>query len=895
MKQVLINLRSWIVGLTPGPVGYTIGGALAIFAIAQILTEWQPGFRPFTTYGEVYVDSPEVYTRQRLVNDRYAQDHWLRTKLEGLNDGFQPLAARRSSNNSVFVRAQTASEQSKDGDGSDSAQVSVAAEVEGLSQLMSMHAIEVEASVRTALRQAILENQLDDRHDLSGNSIYGFKFDTTVISGTNTRRRAFVRIKTKVAGPRDRAGPDRVLTFDDYLLYPNSGDPNLSPVLSSAYKDYGALYTDWLQDVEQRLDRYAQTLVNVRGLRAPTEDELALRRRIDDEVKRRQGNLIVSQAKGAAQPAEDVISPRFAAADSTDPIGLESAMSERLLDLLKTQSEERITPDGRKEKVCWVAVEDYTFTRSSQEAELLWNVLETVLAISKTDIDKAQWKDAQGVYSLTQAGVTAGADSEDWSEAKKSNSLDPNEQVGTVELSLEPPWGEFYKIKASINDACNWEFDVEPVMDNFVILREPPAGAVVPPLPKETAKANGTALAPSKANGTALGPPKAKYFPLFGLEAPAVDCEAGTEGGAASCPRTHSYTVVSKYYGELGSFQEFEEKKPKYPIGSLPDAYFDALIRQLDEKCAATNVPDHQTCEIGVYFQTGLLSLIRHLIDQDSYAYAVLPKNEVSGLISDQVNTGFVDVLMRSANVAVSASDAVSESRTLSAVVGFSDSSASENGSIDFGWLFDPRVAGGSLQKSQMALISVPAWDDEIEFVVKSGWIDRHGREIERLTQDFEIAVALPPDFEAFETIIFGRGNDTRRQPIVHMDLLPENEQTVRMKGCIANSVLIPGRRLWRSTTVTLGAHEAAKITVLPNMDGIIATFPAFSDDEIDAMTDQEKIRVWTSEGMVQTGLSVNLLPCTSGARSSVVEASTSEDGDQSIPVKADAETGDQG
>jgi hypothetical protein len=37
--------------------------------------------------------------------------------------------------------------------------------------------------------------------------------------------------------------------------------------------------------------------------------------------------------------------------------------------------------------------------------------------------------------------------------------------------------------------------------------------------------------------------------------------------------------------------------------------------------------------------------------------------------------------------------------------------------------------------------------------------------------------------------------------------------------------LLIPGSRLWRSATVTLGAQRADRLVVLPNMDGIIAEF----------------------------------------------------------------------
>ena len=37
--------------------------------------------KPGTTFGKIYVDTPEVYSRERLVNDRFQQDAWLREKL----------------------------------------------------------------------------------------------------------------------------------------------------------------------------------------------------------------------------------------------------------------------------------------------------------------------------------------------------------------------------------------------------------------------------------------------------------------------------------------------------------------------------------------------------------------------------------------------------------------------------------------------------------------------------------------------------------------------------------------------------------------------------------------------------------------------------------------------
>ena len=38
-----------------------------------------------TSLGEIYIDSPEIYTRERLVNDRFREDAWLKEMLKLLS------------------------------------------------------------------------------------------------------------------------------------------------------------------------------------------------------------------------------------------------------------------------------------------------------------------------------------------------------------------------------------------------------------------------------------------------------------------------------------------------------------------------------------------------------------------------------------------------------------------------------------------------------------------------------------------------------------------------------------------------------------------------------------------------------------------------------------------
>jgi hypothetical protein len=57
---------------------------------------------------------------------------------------------------------------------------------------------------------------------------------------------------------------------------------------------------------------------------------------------------------------------------------------------------------------------------------------------------------------------------------------------------------------------------------------------------------------------------------------------------------------------------------------------------------------------------------------------------------------------------------------------------------------------------------------------------------------------------------------------------------------------LLLGRNLWRSSVVTLGNQTADRITVLPNMNGIIAHIDSVRKPP---QTSQPVLDVWTSEG----------------------------------------------
>lgn len=259
-----------------------------------------------TTFGEIYVDRPEVYTRERLVNDRLKQDAWLREQLE-LTDklvfGVQGLADIRSfqglsttagveanplivqlrqarleqelagigreeqlaelehrknvlnllqgiqnlsdgTTNIDLVNAQAGSAEAESESGAaDTEQESSQRDAEkgaaptgvqrpesqsftdlfgqtpsdGLRKTVGtaspIDAFRDKLAYREELRSEIIENALDDRHDLRGNTLYRLKFDATVVPERDTSAWAVVAVQLR--GPFEDKGCDCRGTKED--------------------------------------------------------------------------------------------------------------------------------------------------------------------------------------------------------------------------------------------------------------------------------------------------------------------------------------------------------------------------------------------------------------------------------------------------------------------------------------------------------------------------------------------------------------------------------------------------------------------------------------------------------------------------------------------------------
>ncbi len=718
---------------------------------------------PGSTTGAIYVDSPEVYTRERLVNDRYDQDHWLRERLEDLNRAenllsghlFQHASVGRTNDDIIEKPAapmqqpapmQNPPTSQSQSAGKDTAKTKTPKASVRPGVLPFDQEFRVRSAIRDTIRQLILENMLDDRHDLTGNSVYGLKFDTTVVPGTHTRRRAFVRIRLTAPEPftpgltePETVGPDNVVPkfFAEYYRRTKGRDWNILYGGSAALEEPYKRYHDWLQNIDVRLNQtWLEAFDNSNNQCEPTSSE---------------------ENKDIDRPGEE-----FARKYVND-------LTNQTIDIV-------LGVPGNRVKI----LEQLKPMRVSLGVGKNW------LAIDAIELP------------------------EPWSRYMRITRERYTRKDGSYGCSDKPLFHVFQVIE-NVNI-----FDVQ---DDSLPVWASEKG----------------------------------HVPWHGVGNKLFSYRAST-----------TLSIVN-----------FESRIPKY-VPSTQEFNYILAQDNLRKTCDFGNILSAK-CKNKIYnyaiLPSGLFNFIQDVASTDAYSYAIFPRNDVVAVMSDSTldaavprddGTGnwfrFVQALRKS------------ESRSV--LVGFGDSSAgathkTKGGSglpqstVEFGWVISARGDMEPVHKAQMALVSVPVWADSLDLKVTVGWLDRESGEHVR-QGPYDVRVPLPVQIEAFDSLL--RGRKFPRQPKIRRDLL---DSGVVVDACRRARILIPGVRLWRSASVTLGAQRADRISVLPNMKGIIATFneveiPHSAEEssgndtkcstrkrgETDDWSIYVPLRVWTSEGM---------------------------------------------
>lgn len=259
-------------------------------------------------------------------------------------------------------------------------------------------------------------------------------------------------------------------------------------------------------------------------------------------------------------------------------------------------------------------------------------------------------------------------------------------------------------------------------------------------------------------------------------------------------------------------------------------------------------------------------AVTNNLVNTDMYAYAVTPAETVqriSDVASRQELTDFIlsmNALVGSAagieqylNVINSNQGVYNAIRRQPLVVGYTKMQ-SNNEPINLGWILGPKFSTSNdgksaqfrhsaTQQSVNAQISVPGWWPSFTIKTSYSWIDEHGNIIKKSinkTTNSSKSIVLPANL-ADITQSLNRFSKSSK---------PNPQKDHTYSGTLGSpaSFLIAGDNLWRSTVVTLGGQKADRIEVLPSMKGIIAYFEKLQ------LSGKNNLRVWTSDGDADAG-----------------------------------------
>ncbi len=207
MWKEIINqwdlLIDWIKQYPKKTAGVGAGFLFALLIVGHIWPKLGMNLQWMETEGEILVDEPKVYTRERLVNDRFTEEAWLNEQLEDIKSAnFRTSQAKMSGVNSQHSDVALKAAKS-DGNATKSEQpsnTSTQTDTAVLEKAQSDIApsptdtFSEMLDYRDKVRNELMRIQLDDRHDIEGNTLYRLNFDAAIIPGANTHATAAIQV-----------------------------------------------------------------------------------------------------------------------------------------------------------------------------------------------------------------------------------------------------------------------------------------------------------------------------------------------------------------------------------------------------------------------------------------------------------------------------------------------------------------------------------------------------------------------------------------------------------------------------------------------------------------------------------------------------------------------------
>jgi hypothetical protein len=809
-------------------------GVSALLAVAVLI--YVELFRSEShTYGRITISSPEVFTRERLVNDRYQQDAWLRMQLRkeiscSSNATVQITQVRKASGS-------LGTSDSSSSPGTQESPQASPANTADTPKVLDWDCFEEALDYREQIRSLLIENQLDDRHDLNGTSLFRFKFDIAVVPGRNTESLATVKV-TIASGDSPLAAGTAATESRPHKAGrgPASTEQCPNRAENIDLKPWEPVYVEWIESIERRLNQ------TQKEQRQRYDNNALSRSDYSDIINYLKGVYGLDTVKGL-QSCE-VAAPE--ALEKVDALPLELAGHTQWKQCLRSITKPQITQYSGKGSYLFQYNPSNTDTAASRDKP----------QVATAPFDQANRTHdpallAQGAldsklddyFARRSVLLVLGID-EPLLSASGLGGVSGSIFARLLKLSFLHHSNSI-SLTGSANPAT--PFVVAPRTYRLI-------GIDKSQISEERYKQilKDSAATSSLQTNEHRGAPEDEWRFLL------------REGGYASykprcgMPTTDQGHAIEVLGDDVGISQ----------VGLGEDS---ALLQDFPITAAELQ----PTSEPGIYWvraQTGLYNFVSQLQSHaQPYTYAVAPQENGMMLHLRKSAGRHFDV---GANVAgkLAAKDQMAtedsadsdEMRHIASIVGFGE--ADRGHKATFGWVINPQdmnTHNGQLKFNQSlkkyavaALVSVPSWWRSLSITAVTAWRDPSGRDHEVTTEE-PVHIEIPSDFEAFESTVLGsQGPELDESALdpIRLTAGPKTQQ-----------VLIPGRRLWRSTEVTLGDKPADSIGVLPNMKGIIATFQGIEDSSTpdekasicgkrtgrDDVEIKRTVRVWTSQGAV--------------------------------------------
>jgi hypothetical protein len=810
-----------------------VAAGIAVFVITGLYggyllwdrVDWTP-----ETEGTIFVETPQVYTRERLVNDRFVQESWLRSELEAKPAYGPSETATTTSRRAIGVRTAPA------GSGA-SPNAPAPADQSGpanADQATGRAAPGIPPSVDFLLRNAhrelvrahLIENQLDDRHDIRGTTIYMLKFDASVLPGNNTRKAAFVRVGVTQDAPS--SDPRKLDTVVQKYLQLGSDEP---PAADPELADDFALYSDWRRSLRDRFNsqfsgilrrftanefRYAEYYEMMTSLDRDPTKELFVSQTNSLAKLQAEREILGRQRRDERFLGDLDHSFHFAAksilsnAAEKKPLPTFKWLIEVLKNRVPTEPIKPPESQITKQNPLYAALLKYAVQRFGK-------VVLGDNSLRLRDLRPDEMKPDEIANSPTAL-------------AAQSRTLDPFVSIALAE------------------DAKNGHIQPEIDVDARELFLVAFDAAEV-----ETIYQN-KCLGP---NGQDLQEAFEKNYSLMGQY---------RESG-------RNVRVFNVTIGRDG--HPYPQSLLPIKI-STPEAFKQFFSATYDTPAAAPFDSCLKFARMRV-LDVGWLNFVAGILDMQTYTYATFPRYDA--LVTDSTfDASRAEALAVDLQTARTSGEMSNHLRQVArmveskpSVVGFSGicnqpipsrkppgaiaqqpafcSNIPASDDLNFGWALYPPTQAGSryggnisyrpmppTQRSLSALITVPSYWKRAKLKVETGWLDNNGSFV--FGHSHPYAVTLPLDYEALDTILVGPARRDNQRPSIAIERLPDN---IEVEACQRAEILIPGRRLWRSTVVVLGGQRANEVLVLPDMRGIIATFhkiaPRGGSEEIKAIS----------------------------------------------------------